>query len=419
MSWPGIGVRPMACAPASSKVRRMKRSLRADVLALGLVLVLAACSAAPDPSPTSHPPTAAPPTPGASPSDPGPTPTATPLPSIVIEPASVPAGNPSSATVDIVPGGDGLVAIGFDGGFGSILWTSEDGTTWRDVTPGSFVSVGMADVLRTADGRLVAVGRGDTINVDAEVAAAYLSDDGLAWRPVADSPALRGQLIRAIEASDGTIVAVGGVPGADAAGFWRSPDGGETWERVGDDLPGSFLWSIAEGGPGFVAVGWRRTPDPTAAVWTSPDGGTWTLVSSQVAPPGTELVDVLALEGGSLVAIGSAFDGSGAFILHSDDGFGWTAAAIEGDLGGAGLRNVIETPIGLVAVGSSGTDAVAWRSTDAGRTWTLLADPVPDAYFTSAHVTDGGLVLTGATQTGTLETGIDARAAAWTVSLPD
>jgi photosystem II stability/assembly factor-like uncharacterized protein len=408
----------MPAARTRTIVRRMKVSIRPAAVALGLVVALAACSTTPPPSPSAvDQPTPGPESPVASPSTQPPS--ATPLPSIVIEPASVPGSNPASATVDIVPGGDGLVAIGFDGAFGSILWTSEDGTTWRDVTPGSFVSVGMADVLRTTDGGLVAVGRGDTINVDAEAAAAYLSEDGLAWRQVTDSPGLRGQLIRAIEASDGTIVAVGGVPGEDAAGFWRSPDAGETWERVGDDLPGSFLWSIAEGGPGFVAVGWRRTPDPTAAVWTSPDGGTWTLVPGQQAPPGTELVDVLALEGGGLVAVGSAFDGSGAFILHSDDGFGWTAAAVEGDLGGAGLRDVVETPIGLVAVGGSGTDAVAWHSTDAGRTWSLLADPVPDAYFTSASVIDGGLVLTGATQTGTLETGIDSRAAAWTVSLPD
>jgi hypothetical protein len=93
----------------------------------------------------------------------------------------VPPSELNSATTVIVRGGDALIAIGFDGGFGSILWTSADGREWRDVTPADFASFGLASAVELADGSLVAVGRGDTINVDADLAAAYLSQDGLVW----------------------------------------------------------------------------------------------------------------------------------------------------------------------------------------------------------------------------------------------
>ena len=57
---------------------------------------------------------------------------------------------------------------------------------------------------------------------------------------------LIGQMIDVVATDDG-LFAVGGVPGADAAGVWHSADA-ETWERVGGDLEHAFLWSIAEGG---------------------------------------------------------------------------------------------------------------------------------------------------------------------------
>ena len=79
----------------------------------------------------------------------------------------------------------------------------------------------------------------------------------------------------------------------------------------------------------------------------------------------------------------------------------------------ATVRNVVVTPIGHVAVGAIGTDAAAWRSTDDGATWAAYGNPVPEAYFHNAFVSDGDLLLLGVTQTGTVETGIDSRAMIW------
>ena len=178
-----------------------------------------------------------------------------------LEPAAVPDGPLGSSTMTIVPGGDGLIAVGFNGEFGSLLWTSADGRTWRDVTPAAFASIGIVSVVEF-EGMLVGVGRGNTIDIETEEAAVYLSEDGLAWRKVETSEQLVGQMIDVVATEDG-LFAVGGVPGADAAGIWRSTDG-ETWERTGGEFDHAFMWAIAEGGPGLVAVGWRRNPDRTS-----------------------------------------------------------------------------------------------------------------------------------------------------------
>lgn len=319
-----------------------------------------------------------------------------------------------SATLGIVPGGDGRVAIGFDGQFGSIVWTSPDGLSWSDVTPEGFQSIGIAGVTER-DGTLVGVGRGDTINVDADAAAVYLSDDGVTWRQAPGGDEMRGQIIDVIATDDGVLFAAGGVPGADAAGVWHSADG-EMWERTGGDFEGAFMWAIAEGGPGLVAVGWRRNPGPDLAVWTSPDGITWTLSPDPPGFTGFEATDVVDLDG-TLVMVGSSFTGEGGRIWHSEDGMTWEPSEVAGGMDGAYARSLAVTPAGLVAVG--GNDAMqglAWISTD-GQSWEPFGDPVPNAFFSGAHAEGDSLLVTGATQSGTLETGIQSHAMIWSATI--
>ena len=388
------------------------------VLAVLALAVMVACSAQPAPStepsasPTERPrpsdePSAAPPSEPPSPSEPAVT---------GWQPASVPDTEISSSTVQVVPGGDGLIAIGFNGAFGSILWTSGDGgRTWTDITPADFASIGIVSVVEF-DGMLVGVGRGDTINTEAEQAAVYLSEDGVEWRKVETADPLIGQMIDVVATDDG-LFAVGGVPGADSAGVWHSPNG-EAWERIGGDLDHAFLWAIAEGGPGLVAVGWRRNPEPDLAVWTSADAGaTWELAPDPEGFAGFEGTDVAALPDGSLAMVGSALDGSDGRIWTSTDGIDWTMAVET--LDGAYARSLAATPNGLVAVGG-GDDmrGRAWHSTD-GTTWAPLGEPVAEAFFTSAMAVEGGVLVTGATQTGTVETGIDSRAGIWLSSSGD
>ncbi len=394
-----------------------------------LAMVVAACStpspspSAREPEPSQAPASEAPSIPATPTDAPSPTeepsPTAAAMPTLVVEAADVPESEMASATTAIVTGGDGLVAIGFDGGFGSTLWTSSDGRTWRDVTPAEFASYGLAAVTELREGGLVAVGRAETLDIEASLAAAYLSPDGLAWTQVADPEVMPGQLIDVTEASDGTLIAVGGIPGADAAGFWRSTDGGRTWQRAGEDLPASFLWSVVEGGPGFVAAGWRRNPEPSVAVWTSADGVTWERAADPEGFEGLEATDLVTTGSGTLAMVGGAIDGSGGQAWISTDGTEWQLAEVDGGLDGAYMRTVSDTPYGLIGVGVVGSSAAAWISTDDGATWAPLIEPIPEAYFGGVVSTDAGLLFTGATQTGQIETGIDARAAIWVGTLSE
>ena len=382
------------------------KSTRFAGLALAGALFVVACSSTSTSTPTPTPS----PVPSEPPASEPPPPSPSSAPTLEFEAADIPESATGSSTLAIVTGGEGLVAVGFNGGFGSILWTSTDGRRWADVTPDDFPSIGITSVVEV-DGGLVGVGRGDTINVENELAAVYLSDDGLTWRMVEGGDEMRGQMIDVV-ATDRGLYAVGGVPGADAAGVWFSADG-ETWERTGGDVDHAFMWSIAEGGPGLVAVGWRRNPDPDLAVWTSPDGIDWTLSPDPEGFAGYEATDVVDHDG-TLVMVGSSFMGEGGRVWFSDDGVAWSLADVAGGMDGSYARSVALTPAGLVAVGGNDAmEGMAWISTD-GRSWEPLGEPVPNAFFTGGVFTDAGLLLTGATQSGTLETGIESHAMIWT-----
>jgi hypothetical protein len=382
-----------------------------------LSIVLAACSAQVAPSPSAPVSPSEPASPSASPA-PSAGETPSPAPSSPAsaewEAASVPDTNNASGIASIVRGGDGLIAISFDGGFGSLVWTSADGRTWTDITPDGFESIGIASVVEF-DGMLVGVGRGNTIDIETEEAAVYLSEDGTEWRKVETAEPMVGQLIDLVATDDG-LYAVGGVPGADSAGIWHSADG-ESWERLGPDIEHAFLWSIAEGGPGLVAVGWRRDPDPSAAVWTSVDGSEWTLSPD---PEGYELfegTDVVSLDG-TLVMVGSSLASQGGRFWTSADGLEWRIADAPG-LDEAYPRTLVETASGLIAVGGGESMAgTAWISTD-GLSWDLFGEPLDGSYFNSAVVHDGTLFVGGATQAGTLETGVEAHAAIWSTPLTE
>ena len=388
---------------------KRKQSFGAGLTAL----ILAGCATQSTPSPT---PTQIPASDPASPS-PTPQPSAPAAPAFEIQPGDVPDSPVGSSMTIVYPMAEGFAAIGFDGAFGSILWSSPDGRSWTDVTPEGFASVGIVSVV-PFEGGFVGVGRANTTEVDLEVAAVYRSDDGLDWRRVTGDD-MDGQLIDVV-ATDAGLFAVGGVPAADAAGIWHSTDG-ESWSRVGPDLEHAFLWSIAEGGPGLVAVGWRRNPEPDLAVWTSADDGrTWELSQDPERGAGSEATDVIALESGDISMVGGAHDGSGGRMWASADGITWELAMIDGSdlIPGAVARTVSSLSGGLVAVGGSETmEALAWFSAD-GRSWEQIdGSATPNAYFPAAVSVDGSMLIAGATQEGTMETGIKSHAQIWIASL--
>jgi len=386
---------------------------------LVLTLLVAACSAsAPTstPTPTDAPTSPAPSDPAPSPDAPTGTPAPTPIavPAIAWQPGSVPTAEDSSAIIGILPrpGGDGYVAVGYDGIFGAIAWTSPDGLSWTEVPrPEGWETAGISRLVPFSGG-LLAVGR-ETADIETDLAAAWISTDGTDWRRVEGGPDMVGQVLDVVETDDGRLIGVGGVPGADAAGVWISTDAGETWQRTDDVIDNAFIWSIAQGGPGFVAVGWRRDPQPTMAVWTSTDGNAWELAPDPEDSLGFEGIDIIN-QGGTLVMVGSLVQGGEGRIWTSTDGLAWEVADDSADFTDVRFFSLASTPFGLVTVGTRGVDATAFASTDGGRTWSTWGGAVTDAVFTTLVATpEGGYIVGGRTQEGTLETGIHGRALVW------
>lgn len=317
---------------------------------------------------------------------------------VPLDQAVFPAPGPGvyPAVSDIVAGGPGLVAVGTTGRLdltdtppsddptgwirGTIdiptVWTSPDGYTWSRV-PYDEAAFGVDSEIKavTAGGPgLVAVG-------DTHV---WTSPDGYTWSRVGRDP---GDL-RGVIAGGPGLVAFGESAGTSAV--WTSPDG-YTWTQVPHDgavFGRSSMHSMIVGGPGLVAVGvdetnWDGPATVFPAVWTSPDGYTWTRVphDQSVFPEGAGMVDV-AVGSTGLVAVGfDRIDESlVAAVWSSPDGFTWTRVPHDEALFGGfheDMSSVAAVGDGFIAVGSW-AEANVWTSPD-GITWNRI--PHDEAVF--------------------------------------
>jgi hypothetical protein len=218
-------------------------------------------------------------------------------------------------------------------------------------------------------------------------------------RPLAPSSPRRGWLV-AVAAAAAVLVLVGGaalllrVTGSDSP-VATTPQidslSSLTWSRVPHDeavFGGPLeqrMFDVTAGGPGLVAVGLEEWPDigtpsapapPSGAVWTSPDGITWSRVPHDEAVFDRASMSSVTAEGPGLVAVGStsmmsAF-GRSAAVWTSPDGITWSRVPHdEAVFGGAGISSVTAGGPGLVAVGGVGPDAAVWTSAD-GITWSRV-----------------------------------------------
>jgi hypothetical protein len=248
------------------------------------------------------------------------------------------------AMQSVVVGGPGLVAVGNEGGAAAAVWTSVDGLTWTRVPHdreifGSPTALGFGMTSVTAGGPgLVAVGIWpEAPRISAKV---WTSVDGLTWTRVPDDEAGfdGGQNPVSVTAGGPGLVAVGGDDSYAGAGVFTSVDGFH-WVQVPDDeaifsatygsdsAPDSRVYQpppegaglamndVIAVGDGLVAVGgptynYRgpRDGDLGAAVWTSPDGITWSRVPHDTAVfggTGENSIWSVTTAGSNLVAVGS------------------------------------------------------------------------------------------------------------------
>jgi hypothetical protein len=279
----------------------------------------------------------------------------------------------------VVAGRPGLVAVGYDSSVGrAAVWTSVDGVTWSRVPHDEMVfgdpPQRMVSVTAGGPG-LVAVG--EHVSSDGEVnAAVWTSVDGVTWSRVPHDETVFGgdgwQEVQSVTAGGPGLVAVGYAGPGDAtyAAVWTSVDG-VTWSRVPHDetVFGDYnnlrMHSVTAGGPGVVAVGSDRSGvSQDAAVWTSPDGVTWTRVPHDETIFGGEdhlqtMSSVVATDSG-LVAVGC--DGWDAAVWTSPDGLAWTQVPNNQTIfgGHSDMHSVVAGGPGLVAVGTDGSNAAVW-----------------------------------------------------------
>ncbi len=265
----------------------------------------------------------------------------------------------------------------------------------------------------------------------------WVSLDGLTWTrlPLDESVLGRGTLMRSVAAYDGGFVEVGSDDaGGDAdAAVWVSPDG-RGWTRVPHDESAfggeadQFMISVAAFDGGLVAVGESSSLSKmSAAMWTSPDGLSWTRV-----PPDESIfddavtIDVTAFDGGLAVVGIDVSDGDAdAAVWTSADGVDWKRVshdeAIFGGDGDQMMVSIASFDGGLVAVGFDQVgrgDAAVWMSSDAV-TWIRVphdesifgAGETGGAEMTSIEAFDTGLVAGGIEQNPG-----DMDAVVWTTS---
>jgi hypothetical protein len=213
-------------------------------------------------------------------------------------------------------------------------------------------------------------------------------------RPITDItlPTYPGQLTRGVfqtiqrvVASGSTMVTTGWehADGVTRQQFFASFDAGRTWQLAAVQAPGGGpaplgypADRIADGPRGWLAEG----PD---AIWTSPDGRTWTLAARHgITPqqPG-DSVDVVTGTPDGFLAAGSQTTSAGqqAVIWTSHDGLTWqrmTATQL-------GFQESGATPGIIDFATSQGADTLiadresgAWLSTDSGSQWTQVTVPV-------------------------------------------
>ncbi len=260
----------------------------------------------------------------------------------------------------------------------------------------------------------------------------------------------------AVAAAAAVLVLVGGVgllfnlTGSDSpvAATLTEPVSSAVWSRVPHDEAvfggegSQTILSVTHGGSGLVAVGsdggggpWANNSDADAAVWTSPDGITWSRVPHEEAVFGgarSQVMSSVVAGGPGLVAVG--WDGRGilddtptvdAAIWTSVDGYTWSRVPHEDAVfAGAWIEGVTVGGPGLVAVGGTGGyntdgDAVVWISVD-GITWSRVPHDESvfggaNSYFMSDVTVGGpGLVAVGSGGgTGPWDHG-DNHAAVWT-----
>jgi hypothetical protein len=329
-------------------------------------------------------------------------------------------GSSRMAIQDVIAGGPGLVAVGHAGGR-AMVWTSRDGSPWSRLPWNQTVFGGARmNSVTTGGPGLVAVGDGERrdncCTYGIASAIVWTSPDGIIWSRVPyNETVFDGASMNSVTTGGPGLVAVGNEAWEDDEQsdvvVWTSTDG-ITWSRVPHDnaaFDDASMVSVVAGAFGLVAVGtgWDDAAvgadwdDGRAAVWTSPDGITWSRIRSDetVFGENTEMNSV-TMGGPGLVAVGTDWsDGGSAAVWTSPDAITWSRVphddAVFASPDQYEMDDVIAGGSGLIAVGSESQgeeceQCTFWDGTSAAAVWTS-----PDA-ITWSRMPNAELIFGGA-----------------------
>lgn len=181
-----------------------------------------------------------------------------------------------------------------------------------------------------------------------------------------------------------------GILGVDSSGVWISTDNGVSFTSV-YSVPDEVFYALAASGNTVAAVG-----EAGLVIRSTNGGNNW----AEVATPGLfgDLISVASDGNGTWLATG---DASNALLLRSsDDAETWTEiSAPVGPVAPVafGLRAIAwQADTGWILAGEgSFADGIAYRSTDDGANWQLLADDLPAPINAVAINSAGEILLAG------------------------
>jgi hypothetical protein len=208
------------------------------------------------------------------------------------------------------------------------------------------------------------------------------ADGGRSWqlapvRAVSGGQPARGyQATRVAGGPHGWAAIATGAPGA----LWTSPNG-RSWTLAATrglpTQPGDSIWVLTSTAQGFLAAGQGTAGQ--AVIWTSPDGVTWQRMTAAplgLTAQGRTLASVswAASAGNATVISGQYADGQYGTWLSTDGGSAWTPVTVPVTGGAEGtVSGLAADSSGLIAVRPGrADDAIAYFSPN-GLTWQYAA----------------------------------------------
>jgi hypothetical protein len=202
------------------------------------------------------------------------------------------------------------------------------------------------------------------------------------------------------------------VRGFDVGSLVFSRDG-TTWSEAPVGTPGAKVSGVTAMDTGFVAVGSVET---TAAVWTSPDGQTWTRASFTDGSDASANLVSVAAQGRRLIALGAvpapgdeAIPGTWTGLaswLSTDGGVSWrqTGSTLHGTapaLYPPSIPGLYALSGGFIAFGNPGPGGVAVWSSGDGTTWRRATIDAPSETWGGSLAVSGSRAVIGGRTVGT------------------